>query len=173
MFKLKSKNLKKGNRNMLFLALFFIGIILFQVSAMVDTVEAYGGQNGFSNGEFQKTLYDTLYNKEYLVDWYISNSSIRVKIDSGGYSDGKGDKSLYYFPAVESSTNYYGGMYPTSWTEEDKYGGPKYGPHRKVYVGNEPFVIAFREKRSSNSVSLSNVWRARIYAYEKNDDGTY
>lgn len=48
-----------------------------------------------------------------------------------------------------------------------------YGGKRTIYLGtNEPFVIAFREKRSSNSDNLDNIWRALINSYKLMPDGT-
>jgi len=125
----------------------------------------------FSNGEFQDVVWDDLSDKQKLVNWNVQGSDIIF--DNNGYSDGKGERCLKYLPRTVSIDQYIGTLYPAESTTKGDYGEVVYGPGRKIYVGNEPFIIAFREKRSSNSDSLENNWLARIYAHKLNEDGTY
>ncbi|WLD94477.1 DUF6531 domain-containing protein [Alkalihalobacillus sp. AL-G] len=65
-------------------------------------------------------------------------------------------------------------MESVSNTYKSDYGQVLYGGSEKVYyVGNQPFIIAFREKRSDTSAGLDNIWRVRVQDFELKADGTF
>ncbi|WLD94053.1 hypothetical protein [Alkalihalobacillus sp. AL-G] len=114
--------------------------------------DAYGvGSSGnFTNPNFQDVIYDEVYNRYEPVDWKVLSSSMEVWLDhSNGYPDLEGNRSLHYLPVTSpSGSNYWSGyMESVSNTYKSDYGQVLYGGSEKVYyVGNQPFIIAFREK---------------------------